>query len=50
MQPGFKVGIGFANYTRMLLDADFRGPFVSIFFWTVAFAGLTVLFSTWPWA
>ncbi len=46
MQPGFKVGIGFANYTRMLLDADFRGPFVSIFIWTVAFAGLTVLFST----
>jgi maltose/maltodextrin transport system permease protein len=46
MQPGFKVGIGFANYSRMLLDADFRGPFVSIFIWTVVFAGLTVLFST----
>jgi maltose/maltodextrin transport system permease protein len=46
MPPGFKVGIGFANYTRMLLDADFRGPFVSIFIWTVLFAGLTVLFST----
>jgi maltose/maltodextrin transport system permease protein len=46
LQPGFKVGIGFANYQRMLLDADFRGPFVSIFGWTVAFAGLTVLFST----
>jgi len=46
LQPGFKVGIGFANYTRMLLDADFRGPFVSIFVWTVVFAGLTVLFST----
>jgi maltose/maltodextrin transport system permease protein len=46
LQPGFKVGIGFANYTRMLLDADFRGPFVSIFIWTVVFAGLTVLFST----
>jgi maltose/maltodextrin transport system permease protein len=46
MQPGFKVGIGFANYARMLLDADFRGPFVSIFVWTVLFAGLTVLFST----
>jgi maltose/maltodextrin transport system permease protein len=30
----------------MLLDADFRGPFVSIFIWTVVFAGLTVLFST----
>ena len=46
IQPGFKVGIGLANYTRMLLDADFRGPFISIFIWTVLFAGLTVLFST----
>jgi len=46
MQPGFKVNVGFANYTRMLLDADFRGPFVSIFVWTVLFAGLTVLLST----
>jgi maltose/maltodextrin transport system permease protein len=46
IQPGFKVGIGFANYARMLFDADFRGPFVSIFIWTVLFAGLTVLFST----
>jgi maltose/maltodextrin transport system permease protein len=46
MPPGFRVGIGLANYSRMLLDADFRGPFVKIFIWTVAFAGLTVLFST----
>ena len=46
MQPGFKVGIGFTNYTRMLFDPDFRGPFVSIFIWTVVFAGLTVIFST----
>lgn len=46
MPPGFKVNIGLANYSRMLLDADFRGPFVSIFIWTVIFAGLTVLFST----
>ena len=46
IQPGFKVGVGFTNYTRMLLDPDFRGPFVSIFIWTVIFAGLTVLFST----
>jgi maltose/maltodextrin transport system permease protein len=45
MQPGFTVGIGFANYTRMLFDADFRSPFVSIFIWTVMFAGLTVVFA-----
>ena len=45
VSPGFKVGIGFANYSRMLFDADFRGPFVSIFIWTVVFAALTVIFA-----
>ena len=45
VSPGFKVSIGFANYSRMLLDADFRGPFVSIFIWTVVFAALTVVFA-----
>jgi maltose/maltodextrin transport system permease protein len=45
VSPGFKVNIGFANYSRMLLDADFRGPFVSIFIWTVVFAALTVVFA-----
>jgi maltose/maltodextrin transport system permease protein len=45
VSPGFRVGIGWANYSRMLFDADFRGPFVAIFIWTVAFAGLTVLFA-----
>jgi maltose/maltodextrin transport system permease protein len=45
VSPGFKVGIGFANYSRMLFDADFRGPFVSIFIWTVIFAALTVVFA-----
>ena len=45
VQPGFKVGIGWGNYTRMLTDKEFQGPFVSIFIWTVVFAGLTVLFT-----
>ena len=45
VSPGFKVGIGFANYSRMLFDADFRSPFVAIFVWTVLFAGLTVVFA-----
>ena len=45
VSPGFKVGIGFANYSRMLFDADFRSPFVSIFIWTVLFAALTVVFA-----
>jgi maltose/maltodextrin transport system permease protein len=46
LQPGFRVSIGWANYTRMLFDTDFRSPFLSIFVWTVMFAGLTVVFST----
>jgi maltose/maltodextrin transport system permease protein len=45
VSPGFRVPIGFANYSRMLFDADFRGPFVSIFIWTVVFAALTVVFA-----
>jgi maltose/maltodextrin transport system permease protein len=46
VQPGFKVNIGFGNYARMLMDPDFRGPFLAIFIWTVVFAGLTVLLTT----
>jgi maltose/maltodextrin transport system permease protein len=45
VSPGFKVNIGLANYSRMLFDADFRSPFVSIFVWTVVFAALTVVFA-----
>src|SRR5207342_2456074 len=41
LQPGFKVGIGLANYRRLFTDPDFRGPFLSIFGWTLAFATLT---------
>jgi maltose/maltodextrin transport system permease protein len=43
LQPGFKVGVGLANYARMVGDADFRGPFLSIFVWTVLLAALTVV-------
>ena len=45
LQPGFKVGIGFGNYVRMIEDPDFRGPFIRIFVWTVVFASLTVVFT-----
>ncbi|MFN7694288.1 MAG: maltose ABC transporter permease MalF [Burkholderiales bacterium] len=45
LQPGFKVFVGWKNYGRMFGDPDFRGPFVSIFIWTVVFAALTVVFS-----
>ena len=46
LQPGFEAFIGAANYTRMLFDAEFRGPFLAIFSWTVVFSALTVFFAT----
>ncbi|PND36259.1 maltose ABC transporter permease MalF [Paucibacter aquatile] len=45
-QPGFKVVVGWRNYTRMVMDAEFRGPFLAIFSWTVLFSALTVICAT----
>jgi maltose/maltodextrin transport system permease protein len=45
IRPGFRTGVGFANFIRTFTDPAFQGPFVQIFIWTVMFAGLTVLFS-----
>ncbi|HEY9102767.1 maltose ABC transporter permease MalF [Chitinimonas sp.] len=45
LQPGFKVGVGWSNFTRIFTDKAFSEPFVRIFGWTVVFAGLTVLFA-----
>jgi maltose/maltodextrin transport system permease protein len=46
LQPGYRVGVGANNYVRLFSDSDIRGPFISIFIWTVAFAGLTVFLCT----
>jgi maltose/maltodextrin transport system permease protein len=46
LQPGFQVGIGWENYTRIFTEQRFREPFLRIFIWTVVFSGLTVLFAT----
>jgi maltose/maltodextrin transport system permease protein len=40
--PGWRVNIGFANFERILNSAGIRQPMVAIFFWTVAFATLSV--------
>jgi maltose/maltodextrin transport system permease protein len=46
VQPGFKVHVGFANFTKIFTDAAFRQPFLRIFLWTVAFSAITVLTTT----
>ncbi len=46
LSPGYKVMVGGQNYARMVLDPEFRGPFLSIFSWTVVFSLLTVVCAT----
>lgn len=41
--PGWRVGVGFDNFERILESKGVRGPMLSIFAWTFAFAGLSVL-------
>lgn len=42
---GFRVGIGFGNYTKTLLDKDVGSVFLKIFGWNIIFSLLSVLFT-----
>lgn len=44
VQPGFQVGVGWANFQRIFTDQAFQQPFIRIFVWTVVFSALTVFF------
>jgi maltose/maltodextrin transport system permease protein len=41
--PGFRTSVGLGNYTRILTDPKFSGPFLRVFLWTIVFAGITVV-------
>ncbi len=41
--PGYMVPIGLKNFQRLFASPAFRGPFLRIFAWTIAFALLSVL-------
>ena len=41
--PGYQVVIGTRNYERLFTSPAFRGPFIRIFLWTIAFALLSVV-------
>ncbi len=41
--PGWRVTVGFENYTVMFTDSRLAGPFASILTWTFAFSILSVL-------
>jgi len=45
LEPGWKTGVGFANFSSIIHDPLVRSPFISVFIWTFGFAGGTVLLS-----
>ncbi|MEL6679078.1 MAG: maltose ABC transporter permease MalF [Pseudomonadota bacterium] len=46
LSPGWRVGVGWANFADVLLNEGIRAPMLQIFVWTVVFAGLSMLFTT----
>ncbi|CAG9298020.1 maltose ABC transporter permease MalF [Celerinatantimonas diazotrophica] len=45
LTPGFTVNVGWYNFVRIVMDPGIRAPFIGIFFWTIIFAFLTVVFT-----
>jgi arabinogalactan oligomer / maltooligosaccharide transport system permease protein len=45
LEPGWKTGVGFDNFSRIIHNPLIREPFLRVFVWTFAFATLTVLIS-----
>jgi arabinogalactan oligomer / maltooligosaccharide transport system permease protein len=45
LEPGWKTGVGFKNFGRIIHNPLIREPFLRVFAWTFAFAALTVLLS-----
>jgi arabinogalactan oligomer/maltooligosaccharide transport system permease protein len=45
IEPGWKVNVGFKNFTDVLTEPGLRGPFAGVLVWTFAFAILSVALS-----
>ncbi|NUU15665.1 ABC transporter permease subunit [Cellulomonas humilata] len=43
LTPGWRVGVGFENFTRVFNDPRLTGPFLQITAWTFVFAALSVV-------
>ena len=42
LMPGWKIDVGFENFTRALTEPKIREPLVGVVIWTFVFAGFTV--------
>lgn len=40
--PGWRVGVGFENFTKAFSDFRYAGPFLSVLVWNFVFAFLSV--------
>jgi arabinogalactan oligomer / maltooligosaccharide transport system permease protein len=45
LEPGWKTGVGFANFSSIIHDPLVSGPFLQIFIWTLGFAVSVVFLS-----
>jgi arabinogalactan oligomer/maltooligosaccharide transport system permease protein len=43
LEPGWKTGVGFANFKRIFTDPTIRDPFLRVLVWTFVYATVTVL-------
>ncbi len=43
IMPGWKIGVGFDNFTRAFTEESIRGPLLGVVSWTFIFAGVSVL-------
>lgn len=43
--PGWRVGVGFDNFKKVLLNQGIRGPIFKVFVWTTVFAFLSMVFT-----
>ncbi len=41
--PGWRVGVGFDNFTKVLSAKGIREPMFKVFIWTVVFAGISMV-------
>jgi arabinogalactan oligomer / maltooligosaccharide transport system permease protein len=45
LEPGWKTFIGGGNFSKLITNPLYRGPFLRVFVWTFVYATLVVLFS-----
>ncbi len=43
--PGWRVGVGFDNFVKVLTAEGIRGPIFKVFLWTTVFAALSMVFT-----